>query len=487
MPDLSPAAHMTAARHAFMADINRKYPRSERMQGEAYEQLADIGEIVQDMLNKERQRLIEFFFERNFDSMLATLKSSIQHTARDLLADGPPNAIQLANLDRWSQKFADYAANYHEMQKVQEHKQTIHDRDQTTAGRRIIGPIGEEYRGRSRVRRGSPGVTPGNEDEVESPASGEKTAGVQPAPSGKRTRSQAGSDYEEDIPTREIKRIRVRRILASRTGSPTRLTPPPATPPSTPLAVLEDSSPPAAAAAAVEGHSTRATSVASSEADKENFQPVEHDASATVQHHQQLDEPVSPQTVVRTPVDFSTPVYSPITELRTAASPTHPPASPASAQLEAPTSPLLEKKATVNAASSIDTRRRSSENWSDDGSQTSSIHSQKSSRRSEKKKSRPDVLSPRPGRYKILKSEPITMHLRREQFLGSTVGTPYIGGNGKGKAGKKERGVEGGKVVEVGSVGEGSERGEEDQSTGDEGGGFGFEIRGSIGILGVRT
>ena len=453
MPELDPAAHKTAARDVFIADVNRNLPTAARIPDEVSGQLADKCPIVQDILNKERLRLIEFFFEHNFDSLLASLKSSIQKTARDLLTEGPPTAIQLANLDFWSRKFADYAANYQEMIKVQQHQQAIHDRDQTTHGRRIIGPIDEEFRGRLRVRRGSPGFSPENEDEVESSDSGERTGGVRLASGGKRTRSQAGSDSEEEAPTSRAKRIRVRQILGSRTGSPVRLTPPPATPPSTPLAIHEDGSSPAAGAVVEGGHSTRATSVASSEADKENFRPVDYDAPATVPHHQELDEPVSPHTVVRTPLDYSTPVYSTITELRTPPSPTHAHASPAS-QLEdeAPTSPLLEKKTTLNAASSIDTRRPSETR--SDGSQTS-IRSQKlfNGREKKKKSQHPEVLAPTPGRYKVLKSEPITIYLRREQFLGRRVGTPYFGGKGKEKVGRKESGGEEGRVVQYIRVG----------------------------------
>ena len=415
MPELDPAAHKTAARDVFIADVNRNLPTAARIPDEVSGQLADKCPIVQDILNKERLRLIEFFFEHNFDSLLASLKSSIQKTARDLLTEGPPTAIQLANLDFWSRKFADYAANYQEMIKVQQHQQAIHDRDQTTHGRRIIGPIDEEFRGRSRVRRGSPGFTPENEDEAESSDSGERTGGVRLASGGKRTRSQAGSDSEEEAPTSRAKRIRVRQILGSRTGSPVRLTPPPATPPSTPLAIHEDGSSPAAGAVVEGGHSTRATSVASSEADKENFRPVDYDAPATVPHHQELDEPLSPHTVVRTPLDFSTPVYSTITELRSPSSATHAPDSPASKleEEEAPTSPLLEKKATLDAASLINTRRVSETR--SNGSHTSTRSQKLSDRREKKKKPQhPDVLAPTPSRYKVLKSEPITMHLRRE-------------------------------------------------------------------------
>lgn len=66
------------ARHEFMTEINRKFP-SYQTETAAHAQIAEVGQIIQLMLQEERSRLLNFFFEQNYEVVFRTLHASISN------------------------------------------------------------------------------------------------------------------------------------------------------------------------------------------------------------------------------------------------------------------------------------------------------------------------------------------------------------------------------------------------------------------------
>ena len=231
------SGHRETARHAFMEDINRQFP-SYQTSNEANTKITEIGQIIQRMVQDERRRLLEFFFERNYDTLQDAFNKSIQdipavstHSAGSAADQSGLRFNYTVNGDNGSEASGPASdentppVGYSDVALRRRHRNGV-------SGRRVLGSLhsSTDSRGRRRHRYESmnanrpptpfPTTTPqvGNASvhDDESRDSNVEISHEQPATGQKRSHDQTLlSTAAEEGSSRAMKKVRTREPLKS--------------------------------------------------------------------------------------------------------------------------------------------------------------------------------------------------------------------------------------------------------------------------------